>query len=254
MAALITGATSGIGCHMAKKLSHMGFDTILVGRNKKMLDIMSEELGSGTKTIQADLSKPEECFELYESLKNEKIEVLINNAGFGDFSYFDEGSIEKQLSMIDLNIKAVHILMKLFLGDFIDKGYGYILNVASLAAFLPGPKMAVYYGTKAYVYRLTMAVREELRRRGSKVYCGVLCPGPVATNFNKRAGVSFAKRGIDPEYCAEYAIEKMFEEKPVIIPGTFEKLLPLLTHLSTDALQTFFCWEFQKQKEKTPNK
>lgn len=248
MAALITGATGGIGYYMAKRLSDMGFETIIVGRDEERLKKAEESFRTKARTIAADLSKPEECFALYESLKNEKIEILINNAGFGDFSYFDEGDIDKQLNMIDLNIKAVHILMRLFLADFVKKGYGYILNVASLAAFLPGPMMSVYYGTKAYVYRLTLAAREELRRRDSAVYCGVLCPGPVSTGFNKRAGVRFATKGMDPKVCAEYAIEKMFEEKAVIIPGTYEKLLPLLTHISPVFLQTYFCWEFQKKK------
>lgn len=249
MAALITGASGGIGYHMAKKLSDMGFDTIIVGRNKEALDKAASAFKTKTKVIAADLSDPDECFKLYERLKDTKIEILINNAGFGEYSLFNEGDIHKQLNMVDLNIKAVHILTKLFLNDFIKKGYGYILNTASLAAFLPGPKMSVYYATKAYVYRLTMAVREELRRMGSAVYCGVLCPGPVSTGFNKRAGVNFATKGIDPKYCAEYAIEKMFEEKAVIIPGRFEKLLPFITHISPTALQMRFCWEYQKQKD-----
>ncbi len=248
MAALITGASGGMGYYMAKKLSEMGFDIIISARNRDKLNKLAAEAGTRAVVIPADLSKPEECIRLYNELKDEKIEVVINNAGFGEFSALTEGELEKELNMIDLNIKSVHILTKLFLKDFVKKGYGYILNVGSLAAFLPGPMMATYYGTKAYVYRLTMAVREELRRKGSRVYCGVLCPGPVATDFNKRAGVRFATKGLDPKYCAEYAIEKMFEEKPVIIPGTFEKLLPIAAKLSPVFLQTYFCYEFQKKK------
>ncbi len=249
MAALITGAGGGIGYYMAKKLSSMGFDLIITGRNEERLQNLADELKSKTRIITADLSKTEECLRLYNEVKGEKIEILINNAGFGEFAAFAEGSLENELNMIDLNIKAVHILMKLFLGDFIKKGYGYILNVGSLAAFLPGPMMATYYGTKSYVYKLTLAVREELRRKGSKVYCGVLCPGPVATEFNSRAGVKFATKGIEPKYCADYAIEKMFEEKAVIIPGKKEKLLPFLTHISPAFLQAVFCYEFQKKKD-----
>ncbi|MCD8090374.1 MAG: SDR family oxidoreductase [Clostridiales bacterium] len=249
MSAIITGASSGIGRHMAKKLSDMGFDTVITGRNEEKLTELAGELKTKTKIITADLSKTEECIRLYEEVKDEKPEILINNAGFGEFAPFAEGSLETELNMIDTNIKAVHVLMKLFLKDFIKKDFGYILNTCSLAAFLPGPMMATYYGTKSYVYRLTMAVREELRRKGSNVYCGVLCPGPVKTGFNSRAGVKFATKGIDPKYCADYAIEKMFAEKAVIIPGKKEKLLPFLTHISPAALQAVFCYEFQKKKD-----
>lgn len=248
MAALITGASGGIGYYMAKRLSEMGFDVILTARNEEKLKALAEKLPTKARTEAADLSNPEECFELYRRLKGEKIEILINNAGFGEYAPFIGGSLEAQLNMIDLDIKAVHILTKLFLGDFVKKGYGYILNVSSLAAFLPGPQMASYYACKAYVYRLTMAIRYELKRSGSKVYVGVLCPGPVKTGFNDRAGVRFASKGIDPEYCADYAVEKMFEEKAVIIPGVKEKLLPLLTKLSPVTLQLFFCAGFQKRK------
>lgn len=248
MAALITGASGGIGYYMAKKLSEMGFDVILTARNEERLKALASTLPTKATVIGADLSNPEECFGLYESLKGEKIEILINNAGFGEYAPFAEGDLEKELNMIDLNVKAVHILTKLFLKDFMEKGYGYILNVASLAAFLPGPMMSAYYGSKAYVYRLTMAIREELRRAGSKVYAGVLCPGPVATGFNRRAGVRFATKGLDPKLCAEYAVEKMFEEKAVIIPGGKEKILPFLTKISPVSLQMFFCAEFQKKK------
>ncbi|MCC8013833.1 MAG: SDR family oxidoreductase [Eubacterium sp.] len=248
MAALITGASGGIGCYMAKTLSEMGFEVILAARSVDKLEALAKTLPNKAEVFGADLSKPEECKGLYEKLKGRKIEVLINNAGFGEFASFADGDLDTQLNMIDLNVKAVHILTKLFLKDFKEKGYGYILNVASLAAFLPGPMMASYYAGKAYVYRLTMAIREELRREGSPVYAGVLCPGPVSTGFNKRAGVRFATKGIDPEYCAKYAVEKMFEEKAVIIPGRAEKLLPLLTKLSPVNWQMFFCGEFQKKK------
>lgn len=249
MAALITGASSGIGYYTAKRLSELGFDTIITGRNEERLNRLSSELKTKTKIIKADLSKTEECIRLYNETKGENVEILINNAGFGEFSSLTEGSLENELNMIDINIKALHILMKLFLADFERKGCGYILNVGSLAAFLPGPMMATYYGTKSYVYKLTLAVREELRRKGSKVYCGVLCPGPVATEFNNRAGVKFATKGIDPKYCAEYALDKMFRKKAVIIPGKKEKLLPLLVHISPASWQAFFCFEFQKKKD-----
>ncbi|MCC8097783.1 MAG: SDR family oxidoreductase [Eubacterium sp.] len=249
MVALITGAGGGIGYYMAKKLSEMGHDIIITGRNEERLKALAAELKTKTTIIPADLSKKEECIRLYNEVKWKNVEILINNAGCGEVAAVSEGDLENELNMIDLNIKAVHILMKLFLEDFVKRDSGYILNVGSLAAFPPGPMMATYYGTKSYVYKLTLSVREELRRRGSKVYCGVLCPGPVATGFNSRAGVKFATKGIDPKYCGEYAIEKMFKKKAVIIPGKAEKLLPFLTHLAPASLQAVFCYKFQKKKD-----
>lgn len=248
MAALITGASGGIGYYMAKKLAEKGFDIIIVARNAERLNKLAHEVKTKAAVIAADLSRKEDCIRVYNEASEIGVEIVINNAGFGEFAPLDEGNLETELNMIDLNIKAVHILTKLFLKDFIKKDAGYILNVASLAAFLPGPMMATYYGTKSYVYRLTMAVREELRRKGSGVYCGVLCPGPVETGFNGRAGVKFATKGLDPRFCAEYAIDKMFDEKAVIIPGGIQKLLPLGVRLCPEFLQTFLCCEFQKKK------
>ena len=126
--------------------------------------------------------------------------------------------------MIETNITAVHILMKLFLKDMIKKNSGYILNVASMAAFGPGPLMSAYYASKAYVYRLSQGVKTELKKNNSKVKISVLCPGPVRTNFNKVAGVDFAAPSLSSEYVAKYAVKKMQKNKFTIVPGTFMKI------------------------------
>ena len=158
-----------------------------------------------------------------------KLDILVNNAGFGDCGEFIKTSLDKEKKMIDLNIKCVHILTKLFLRDFVERDYGKILNVASIAGFMPGPYMATYYATKAYVLNLTVAVNEELKQKKSKVRLFVLCPGPVKTNFNKVANVKFSIGSLDSKYVAKYAVNKMFDGKTVIIPGASMKANRILT-------------------------
>lgn len=238
MKILITGASSGIGADMARILSSEGHELILVARNKKRMEELKDELQGEVKIIAMDISSTFNCMKLYDKVKKENIEVLINNAGFGLFGKFDETNLDKELDMIDLNIKAVHTLTKLFLKDFKAKNSGYILNVASSAGFLPGPLMATYYATKNYTLRLTEAIYEELRKDESKVYIGALCPGPVYTNFNNVAGVRFTIKSLESEHVAKYAIDKMFKRKLIIIPGLsvklsifFTRFLPIKTIL-----------------------
>ena len=140
------------------------------------------------------------------------------------YGEFTSTSIDKELDMIDINVKTVHTLTKLFLNDFKKKNKGYILNVASSAAFLPGPLMASYYASKAYVCNLTQAINEELRQAGSNVYVGALCPGPVDTEFNKVAKCSFSIKGLDSYQVSKYAIKSMFKRKMIIIPSIQMKL------------------------------
>lgn len=224
MKVLITGASSGIGRDIARVLHGMGHELYLAARSTERLDELKHELDGKPKVFTADLSKSEACFELYEKVKGEGIDALVNNAGFGLFGAFDETDLNRELEMIDVNIRAVHILTKLFLKDFEAKDCGYILNVASSAAFLPGPLMATYYATKAYVLRLSTAVREELRRKGSHVYIGALCPGPVETEFNNTAGVSFSLRSLTSRSVAKYAVRKMLARKAIIVPGVTVRL------------------------------
>ena len=227
MKALITGASSGIGRDMAKVLSDMGYDLILVARRKKKLDELKKELTTKVTVISMDISSTYNCMKLYNKVKNEDIDIVINNAGFGIFGEFTETNLDTELDMIDTNIKAVHILTKLFLKDFKEKDSGYILNVASSAAFLSGPLMATYYATKGYILKLTEAIYEELRRDYSNVYVGALCPGPVNTEFNDVAKVKFAVKSLSSEYVAKYAIDQMFKRKLIIIPGFTTKFVAL---------------------------
>lgn len=249
MKALITGASSGIGRDMAVILDKMGFDLILAARRRDRLETLKQKLSENVQIICTDLSKEENCFALYEQVKDQKIHVLINNAGFGLFGPFDQTDLRRELEMVDLNIKAVHILTKLFLQDFKRRNAGYILNVASSAAFLPGPLLSTYYATKAYVLRLTQAVYEELRRSNSAVYIGALCPGPVNTEFSSTANVKFSLKGLRSRDVALCAIRGMFRKKLVIVPGLQMKLARMGERFVPDKLLLRIAYHFQKKKE-----
>ena len=207
MKVLITGASSGIGRDMARYLSEKGFELVLTGRNMKKLEELKKTLKSDAELIYSDLSEENAPFVLYKKCKDKNIDFLINNAGYGLFGEFDKTDIYDELDMLNVNIRAMHILTKLFLRDFKRRNYGIILNVASSAGFMTGPLMSSYYASKNYVLRLSMAIYEELRRSRSNVKISVFCPGPVDTNFNNRAGVSFSVKSISSEYAARYAIE-----------------------------------------------
>lgn len=250
MKALITGASSGIGYQMAKYLSELGYELILVSRDKEKLQQVQEELKTDVKIIVADLSIESKIKEVYVQCRNENIDILINNAGFGDWGMFTETDLNKEIEMLELNIKAVHILTKLFLKDMVKKDRGYILNVASSASFLPGPLMATYYSSKAYVLRLTTSIYEELRRSKSKVIVSCLCPGPVETNFNKVANVKFAVKPLKSDYVARYAIDKMFEKKLIIIPGTKMKIAHFFSKFCSTKFLARVAYNIQKKKIK----
>ena len=250
MKALITGASSGIGYSMAKYLDKLDVELILVGRNKEKLEKLQSELKVKSKIVIADLSLLTKVKELYILVRSEDIDILINNAGFGVFGSFDSTDLDKELDMIDINIKAVHTLTKLFLKDFIKKDKGYILNVASSAAFQPGPLMATYYATKAYVLHLTEAIYEELRRKNSKVYVGALCPGPVDTEFNDVANVSFSVKSMKSYDVAMYAIKQMFKRKLVIVPSVMMKLAHFFSNFAPTKLKLMVTYKIQKGKQK----
>ena len=250
MKSLITGASSGIGYNMAKYLNSMGYSLVLVARDKEKLQKIQKELSGEVKIVVADLSNESKLKELYVLCKNDNIDILVNNAGFGLFGEFTETDLNKELEMIDVNIKAVHILTKLFLKDMKKRNKGYILNVSSAASFQAGPLMATYYATKSYVTKLTLAIYEELRRDKSNVHISCLCPGPVNTNFNNVANVQFSMKSLSSEYVARYAIDKMFQNKLIIIPGIKMKFTIFFNRLVSNKLAIRIVYNFQKKKEK----
>ena len=250
MKALITGASSGIGRDLARILSKKGYDLILVARSKKPMGELKEELNTKVDIISMDLSNTESVKKLYNQVKDENIDILINNAGFGLIGSFRKTDLDKELSMIDLNVKAVHTLTKLFLSDFVKRDSGYILNVASASAFMPGPLMATYYSTKVYVYHLTLAIYEELKKMKSNVHISCLCPGPVNTNFNNVANCEFKIKALSSEYVANYAVNKMLKNKLVIIPGLKMKLVYLFERFVPTKLKLRITYNIQYRKNK----
>ena len=246
MKALITGASSGIGRDIAINLSKKGYDLILVARDLEKLNEVKSKLHTNVEVVSMDVSNAENCKELHEKYQN--IDILVNNAGFGDCGYFTKTSLDKELKMIDTNIVAYHVLTKLYLQDMKQKNSGKILNVASIAGFMPGPLMATYYSTKAYVVRLSEAIREELRREKSNVQISILCPGPVNTNFNKVADVQFALKGLSSEYVAKYAVDKLYKGKFYIVPGWKIKLARFGAIIAPNNLVAKICYNMQRRK------
>lgn len=246
MKALITGASSGIGRDIAIELSKMGYELILVSRELEKLEKIKKELKTKTEIVSMDVSKPENCEKLHEKYNN--IDILVNNAGFGDCGYFTNTNLEKEIQMINTNIVGYHVLTKLYLKDMQKANDGKILNVASIAGFMPGPLMATYYSTKAYVVRLSESIREELKKEKSHVQISILCPGPVKTNFNKVANVQFALKGLSSEYVARYAVKKLFKRKFYIVPGWKIKLARIGAKIAPTTLVSKITYKMQKKK------
>ena len=249
MKALITGASSGIGLDMARYLATKKCELILVSRNKEKLEEIQETLPTKVTIIVADLSQEQRVKELYAFAKKENIDILINNAGLGDFGPLTDTDLTKDLELINTNIKAVHILTKYFVKDMEKRNTDtYILNVASSAAFQPGPLMSTYYATKSYVYQLTEALYYEEKKKKTKVHVSVLCPGPVATNLNDVAGVKFSVKPLTSAYVARYAIDEMLKNKMLIIPGFKMKCAKFFSRFVSDKFLLRIIYRIQKRK------
>lgn len=271
MKALITGASSGIGKDMAKILNQKGYNLVLVARDIEKLEQTKKELEKSVQNeptiennkiekayknskkatnkieiIQMDLSEEQNCIELANKVKD--IDILINNAGFGDCGRFSETDLNKDISMIKTNVIAYHILTKLYLKEMKKKNSGKILNVASIAGFMPGPLMATYYATKNYIVRLSEAIREELKKEKSKVQISILCPGPVETNFNKVANVKFSLREANSMQVAKYAIKKLEKGKFYIVPGIDVKLARFGAKIAPSNFVAKITYKVQKRK------
>lgn len=247
MKALVTGASSGIGKDIAFYLDKLGYELILVARDKKALDEVKSKC-KNARVYVCDLAVEENVFKLYEDNKNENIDLLVNNAGFGLFGFFTETDLDTELKMINVNVKAMHILCKLFVKDMISVNQGMILNVASSSGFFAGPYLNTYYATKNYVLKLTMAINEELKKLNSKVKIGALCPGPVDTNFNKVAGGGFNTKSLSSEYVAKYAVDKILKGKMIIVPSFKMKLLIFLSRFMPHRVLLKILYKIQNKK------
>lgn len=231
--ALVTGASGGIGLDMARELARRGFDLALVARKEDQLRAAAEELarahGATCRVLAADLARPEAPARLHEWVKGEslEVEILVNNAGFGLHGQFTETDPERELEMLQLNALTLTALTKLFAREMVSRRSGRILNVASTAAFVPGPFMAVYYASKAYVLSLSLALSEELA--GSGVTVTVLCPGPTETAFGSTAGVAgtrlFRSGLMNSSAVARAGVEGLLEGRRMVVPGLRNRLL-----------------------------
>lgn len=231
---LITGASSGIGLELARIFASKGYNLIIVARNLIELSRLKNELNEKYKVfveeIEKDLSVPGAAKEVYDEVKsiNFDVDILINNAGFGDFGFFQNSDWDKQERMINVNMLALTQLTWLYLPEMIKKGSGKIMNVASTAAFQPGPLMSVYYASKAYVLFFTEAIANELE--GTGVTVTALCPGPTKSGFQKTANVENSKmmngKSIpDSKAVAEYGYKALMKGKRVAIHGVVNKEL-----------------------------
>ncbi len=231
--ALITGATVGIGYELAKLFAGDNYNLVLIARNEKILNERKHELEKAfdinVTVIPKDLGNPGAADDIYKQLaaENIAIDTLINNAGFGLLGDFSALDYQQQMDMINLNITALTALCKLFLKDMIQRDQGNIMNVASTAAFQPGPSMAVYYASKAYVLHFTEALAYELKN--THIHVNVLCPGPTDTEFHKRAGVknTLLMKGqvMSAAAVAKVGYQGLKRGKTIIIPGFMNKLL-----------------------------
>ena len=249
MKAVVTGASSGIGRDIARVLAGRGYELILIARREERLRELAQELPVQTEVLPADLADRESCLALAARLQREDIDILVNNAGRGVFGPFASSELADELEMLDVNITALHILMKAVLPGMKKRGRGHILNVASAATFLPGPLLASYYASKAYVLRLSAAVAEELRRADCGVKISVLCPGPVRTEFDQVAKVRFSSPGRSSRQVAEYAVEKMLSGRQIIIPGSAARMVHIVRRLLPGGLLARCCWHVQHRKE-----
>lgn len=229
---LITGASKGIGRELAIVFAKQGYELILVARSRELLEDLGKRLkkkyGTDVTVIEKDLAEKEAPEEIFQELKGREIEVLVNNAGFGDYKEFAHSEWEKQYVMIQLNVTALMHMTRLFLPSMVERGHGKILNLASTASFVPGPNMSVYYATKAAVLSFSQAVSKEVK--GSNVTVTALCPGPTSTNFENTAGLVNSRlfhslKVTDARKVAVCGYRALMKGKPVAVEGMSNKLL-----------------------------
>lgn len=255
--ALITGASTGLGREFARLCARDGYDVVLTSRSLPQLEELAAEIQRNTnraaRVIEKDLSIPDAAREVFDELTSAglNIELLINNAGFGLVGRFWELDEIQQMQMVQLNVGALTHLTRLFLPGFVQRRGGRILNIASTAAFQPGPLMAVYYATKAYVVSFSEAVHNEVREYGVTVTA--LCPGPTKTEFDKRAGGAntklFKGRNVmDARAVAEIGLAAMKAGKPLVVAGRINTAMAFLTRFAPRQFAASMARRFQEAK------
>jgi short-subunit dehydrogenase len=226
---LITGASSGIGYELAEVFASKKYNLVLVARSTEKLKEISERLSKryiiNVFIISEDLTKDNAAETVYQKVKNNniKVNILINNAGAGKVGFFHQMDALEDYNMIQLNITSLTQLTKLFINEMMEQGRGKIMNVASTGSYSPGPFIATYYATKAYVLSLSEALYKELKPYNITVT--TLCPGATKTNFTKNAGKNDAPGAMDASIVARYAYEGLMKNKKIIVPGLINKIL-----------------------------
>ncbi len=241
--ALITGASTGLGAEFSRIFAREGYDLIITARSADKLNALKEELEQKHKihvdVIPMDLSEINAAQELYKSVAERQIDVLINNAGFGDYGPFVETDMNRLTNMIQLNITALAQMTRLVLPEMLKRNSGYIMNLASIASFEPGPLMAMYYATKAFVLSLTEAISTEIKDSGVSIMA--LCPGPTNTEFASNANLertSFVKafKKTSAADVAEFGYQKLMSGKVVAVPGVLNKAAVIAAQIMPRAL------------------
>ena len=238
--ALITGASMGLGAEFARLLASEGHDVIVTARSADRLAALKKEVeglhGVAVHVFVHDLADPKAPLALYDDIRAAglEVDVLVNNAGFGLYGVFYRSDLQTELDMIQVNITAVVHLTKLFVRDMVERKSGRIMNVASTAAFQPGPLQPVYYASKAFVLSFTEAIANELR--GTGVTATALCPGPTPTEFQKRANVGNVRglrlmMRINPDVVVRAGYDGMMKGKPVVVPGALNNTIIFLLRL-----------------------
>lgn len=248
MKALVTGASSGIGYSIARYLSDIGYDLVVVARRKDCLLNLKKECKTNVDIIIMDLSIVSNIYKLYDKTKKYNIDILVNNAGVGLYGEFYDIDIEKEIGMIKLNIVATDILTKLYLKDMVKKNSGRILNVSSIFGFMPGPLMSSYYATKAYITSMSRAINTELKMKNINVNVSTLCAGAVDTNFNSDLGISFFIPPSSSESVAKYSIDKLLKNKEIIVPGIINKIVYILNKFIPNTVSKYIVYMSQNGK------
>jgi hypothetical protein len=254
---LITGASSGIGLEMARECARKGDNLILVARSEQKLEQLADELqrsySAEVTVFSADLAKTAGVEELIATVDAAGLQVdhLINNAGFGDWGAFTETDWSKEANMIDLNVRALTQLTKHYLPQMVKRGYGRVMNVASTAAFFPGPLMAVYYATKHFVLNFSESLAREVK--GTGVTVTALCPGPTESNFQQAAEMEDSalvkgKKLPSSAEVATFGIAAMHKGEVVAVHGMQNKLTAWMSGLMPRGLKRNLVYNMQKAK------
>ena len=258
LTALVTGASGGIGEELARLFAADGHDLVLVARSRDKLARLANELGLkdgvAVRVLASDLARADAPREIFEELRaaGVRVDALVNNAGFGSYGPFAETDLQKELGLLQVNVVALTHLTKLFLPAMIERKSGYVMNVASTAAFQPGPLMAVYYASKAYVLHFSEAIANELA--GTGVVVSALCPGPTETGFVAAAGMEqsklFERGAMTARAVAAAGYRGLFAGKPVVIPGLRNSIMARAVGLAPRAWVTKVVRGVQERRSK----